>query len=183
VHIALLFVMAVIAGSQSDLSFRPNETLLVFLVLFILFLVILLSLGKVRNWLFAKLKPFLEQITPTFNVLIQEPLRLMLGAISALLLNLIYIVAFYGSIKAFGGEISFATAAFVYLAGATIGQLAPVPGGIGAVEATLIAALTATGLPSGIALSGVLLYRVITFWLPVLPGWFAFAYLQKQKAI
>ncbi len=183
VHIALLFVMAVIAGSQSDLSFRPNETLLVFLVLFILFLVILLSLSKVRNWLLAKLKPFLEQITPTFNVLIQEPIRLMLGAISALLLNLIYIVAFYGSIKAFGGEISFATAAFVYLAGATIGQLAPVPGGIGAVEATLIAALTATGLPSGIALSGVLLYRIITFWLPVLPGWFAFAYLQKQKAI
>lgn len=183
VHIALLLIMAVIAGSQSDLSFRPNENLLIFLVLTILFLVILLSVNDVRNWLFSRVKPFLEQVAPAFNVVIQEPIRLMLGAVSALTLNLIYIVAFYASIKAFGGEISFATAAFVYLAGATIGQLAPVPGGIGAVEATLIAALTATGLPSGIALSGVLLYRVVTFWLPVLPGWFAFAYLQKQKAI
>lgn len=183
VHMGLLLVMAVIAGSQSDLSFRPNETLLIVLVLTILFLVLLLSVSDVRNWLIAKVKPFLEQVAPAFNVVIQEPIRLMLGAVSALILNLVYIVAFYASIKAFGGEISFATAAFVYLAGATIGQLAPVPGGIGAVEATLIAALTATGLPSGIALSGVLLYRVVTFWLPVLPGWFAFAYLQKQKAI
>lgn len=183
VHMPLLLVMAVIAGSQSDLSFRPNETLLLILVISILFLVFLLSVSSVRNWLLDRIKPFLEQVTPAFNLVIQEPIRLMLGAFSALILNLVYIVAFYASIKAFGGEISFATAAFVYLAGATIGQLAPVPGGIGAVEATLIAALTATGLPSTIALSGVLLYRVVTFWLPVLPGWFAFAYLQKHKAI
>ena len=183
VHIPLLLLMAIIAGSQSDLSFRPNETLLIVLVLSILFIVFLLSVSKIRNWLLARVKPFLEQVTPAINLVIQEPIRLMLGALSALLLNFVYIIAFFASIKAFGGEISFATAAFVYLAGATIGQLAPVPGGIGAVEATLIAALTATGLPSGVALSGVLLYRVVTFWLPVIPGWFSFAYLQKLKAI
>jgi uncharacterized protein (TIRG00374 family) len=183
VHIVLLLIMAVVAGSQSDLTFRPNENLLFILVLFILIIVSLLSVSKVRNWLLAKIKPFLDQVAPAINVVIQEPKRLMLGVLSALLLNLAYIFAFYSSIKAFGGEITFATAAFVYLAGASIGQLAPVPGGIGAVEATLIAALTATGLPSGVALSGVLLYRVVTFWIPVIPGWFAFAYLQKQKAI
>jgi glycosyltransferase 2 family protein len=183
VHVALLLIMAVVVGSQSDLTFRPNETLLVILVLFIFFIVILLSVSKVRAWLFSKTKPFLEQVAPAINVVIQEPKRLMLGILSGLTLNLVYSFAFYASIKAFGGEITFATAAFVYLAGASIGQLAPVPGGIGAVEATLIAALTATGLPSGIALSGVLLYRVVTFWIPVIPGWFAFAYLQKQKAI
>lgn len=183
VHIVLLLVSAVVAGAQADLTFRPSETLLVILVLFILAIVILLSIVKVRNWLLLRVKPFLNQIAPTINVVIQEPIRLFLGVVSALALNFVYILAFYASIKAFGGEITFATVAFVYLAGATIGQLAPVPGGIGAVEATLIAALTATGLPSGIALSGVLLYRIVTFWLPVLPGWFAFAYLQKQKAI
>lgn len=183
VHIVLLLIMAVVASTQSDFTLRPNETLLVILVLLILLIVIFLSINKVRFWLFSKIKPFLGQVSPAINVIIQEPLRLMLGAASALLLNLAYIFAFYASIKAFGGEISFATVAFVYLAGATIGQLAPVPGGIGAVEATLIAALTATGLPSGIALSGVLLFRVVTFWIPVIPGWFAFAYLQKQKAI
>jgi uncharacterized protein (TIRG00374 family) len=183
VHMSLLIIMGVVAGTQSQLSFRPNENLLVVLVLAILLIVILLSISKIRNWLIAQIKPFLQQVAPAFNVVIQEPLRLLLGMTSALLLNLFYIFAFYASIKAFGGDISFATAAFVYLAGATIGQLAPIPGGIGAVEATLIAALTATGLPSGVALSGVLLYRVVTFWLPVIPGWFAFAYLQKEKAI
>lgn len=183
VHMTLLVVAGVIAGSQSDLTFRPNENLLLVLVLIIFALVVLLSINNLRNWLISRLRPFLKQVAPAFNVVIQEPMRLFVGTAAALFLNLFYIFAFYASIKAFGGEIGFATAAFVYLAGATIGQLAPIPGGIGAVEATLIAALTATGLPSAAALSGVLLYRVITFWLPVIPGWFAFAYLQKQKAI
>ena len=88
------------------------------------------------------------------------------------------------SLNAFVADaISFATAAFVYLAGATLGQAAPTPGGIGAVEAALIAGLTASGIPSGTALSGVLLYRVATFWLPVLPGWYAFANLQSKNAL
>jgi uncharacterized membrane protein YbhN (UPF0104 family) len=51
------------------------------------------------------------------------------------------------------------------------------------VEAALVAGLTASGIPSGTALSGVLLYRVATFWLPVLPGWYAFANLQSKNAL
>ena len=47
----------------------------------------------------------------------------------------------------------------------------------------LVAGLTATGIPSALALSGVLLYRICTFWLPVLPGWFAFADLQRKNAL
>jgi glycosyltransferase 2 family protein len=51
------------------------------------------------------------------------------------------------------------------------------------VEAALSAGLAAAGLPGDTAVSAVLLYRVTTFWLPVIPGWLAFHALQRANAV
>jgi uncharacterized membrane protein YbhN (UPF0104 family) len=51
------------------------------------------------------------------------------------------------------------------------------------VEGALSLGLTLSGLPAETATSAVLLFRVLTFWLPVLPGWAAFAYLHRKEAI
>ena len=71
----------------------------------------------------------------------------------------------------------------MYLAGATIGQAAPTPGGLGAVEAALAAGLTAAGLDGGLAVSAVLLFRLVTFWLPTIPGYLSFNWLTKKGAL
>ena len=60
---------------------------------------------------------------------------------------------------------------------------APTPGGLGAVEAALAAGLTAGGLDAGLAVSAVLLYRLVTFWLPTIPGYWAFNWLTKKGAL
>ena len=183
VHIFLLLTTGVIAGTQTELSFRPPRfTLVIFVVIFAIVL-LALSITQIRNWVLKKARPILSQVGPTISIIFQQPKRLIVSLISASALNLFYILAFFASLKAFGAELTLATAAFVYLAGATIGQAAPTPGGIGAVEAALVAGLTATGIPSALSLSGVLLYRICTFWLPVLPGWIAFADLQRKNAL
>ena len=183
VHVFLLITSGVVAGAQTDLSFRPPRiTLVIFVVLFAV-VIIALSINKVRNWVLLRIRPIFSQIGPTISIIVQQPKRLLVSLLSSSLLNIFYIISFYASLKAFNAEVSIFTIAFVYLAGATIGQAAPTPGGIGAVEATLIAGLTATGVPSALALSGVLLYRIVTFYLPVLPGWFAFADLQRKNLI
>jgi uncharacterized membrane protein YbhN (UPF0104 family) len=51
------------------------------------------------------------------------------------------------------------------------------------VEAALSAGLTATGLAGATAVSAVLLFRMLTFWLPVPAGWAAFSYLQRKQAL
>jgi uncharacterized membrane protein YbhN (UPF0104 family) len=51
------------------------------------------------------------------------------------------------------------------------------------VEAALSAALTAAGLPGATAVSAVLLFRTLTFWLPVPAGWGAFNYLERHEYI
>ena len=59
-------------------------------------------------------------------------------------------------------------------------SVAPTPGGIGAVEAALIAGLTAVGMNREEAVPAVFLFRIATFWLPVLPGWIMFTLLQRR---
>jgi uncharacterized membrane protein YbhN (UPF0104 family) len=54
---------------------------------------------------------------------------------------------------------------------------------LGAVEAALTAGLTAAGLDGGVALSAVLLYRLVTFWIPTVPGYWAFTWLTKRGAL
>jgi uncharacterized protein (TIRG00374 family) len=107
-------------------------------------------------------------------------MKLVEGIGGIVLLNLAYIVVLIACVRAFDGDLNVAAIAFVYLAGATIGQAAPTPGGLGAVEAALAAGLTAAGLPGGIAVSAVLLFRLITFWIPTIPGYAAFNWLTKK---
>ncbi|GAA4839908.1 hypothetical protein GCM10025787_20710 [Saccharopolyspora rosea] len=71
----------------------------------------------------------------------------------------------------------------VFIAANTLGHLAPAPGGLGAVEAALLAGLGALGIPPTAAVTAVLASRLLTYWLPVLPGIAMFRYLQHRKVI
>ena len=62
----------------------------------------------------------------------------------------------------------------------TIATIAPTPGGLGALEATMIAALAGFGMDHGPAVGAVLTFRLATFWLPILPGWYTFAWMQRN---
>ncbi len=51
-----------------------------------------------------------------------------------------------------------------------VGTFSPTPGGLGAVEALLIAFLAGFGLDSAAAVAVMLVYRLINFWLPIPAG-------------
>ena len=82
-----------------------------------------------------------------------------------------------------GGGLSVAQIGAAFLVASLVGNAAPTPGGLGAVEAALVAALTGFGMASGPAVSAVLTYRLATYWLPTLPGWFAFRWMQAREEI
>ena len=86
-------------------------------------------------------------------------------------------------VAAFDGGGNLAAIAIVYLAGSTLGQAAPTPGGIGAVEAVYIAGLTAAGVDPAVALSATFLFRALTFYLPTMPGYLCFNWLQKVGSL
>ena len=69
------------------------------------------------------------------------------------------------------------------LAGTALGSAAPTPGGIVAVEAALAGGLIAAGVPASAALPAVLLYRAVTLWLRVAPGWVALTLLRRRGVL
>ena len=98
-------------------------------------------------------------------------------------ITLAYLFGLYAAVEAFGGGLALPAVGAVYLAGSAIGQAAPTPGGLGAVEAALIAGLVGVGLDKDIAVPSVLLFRLTTFWLPIPFGWGAFTRLTSRKLI
>ncbi|MER6346281.1 lysylphosphatidylglycerol synthase transmembrane domain-containing protein [Streptomyces sp. NPDC001595] len=85
--------------------------------------------------------------------------------------------------QAFGLPVPLWHIAVAYLAATVAVALIPTPGGIGSVEAALIVALVAAGGPAAVATAVVLAYRIITVWLPLLPGALTLGALVRLKVI
>ena len=128
----------------------------------------------------ARLLPAVKRAAHGIAETARHPVNLLelFGGSAAITLG--YLLALEVSVLAFGRGPSFTSVALVYLVGSVVSSVAPTPGGIGAVEATLVAGLTSAGMRSDNALGAVLLFRLATFWLPLLPGWFAFTVLQRS---
>ena len=83
--------------------------------------------------------------------------------------------------QAFGYTIGLGHLLVAYVVAYSIGTLAPTPGGLGAVEGLLIALFASFGVPSAIAVAVVLVYRIINFWLPIPPGFLAYAIVRPGR--
>lgn len=184
-HIALLIFFSVAAGRDADLShFVPKGTTL--------YLIAGIALGaigtfmfipKARRWLNDEVRPQLTEVLGSLTQLARSPGRFLLIVLGSAGTTLGAALALWASVEAFGGGTTFVTVTIVTMIGGTLASAAPTPGGVGAVEAALIGGLTAFGLPVGIAVPSVLLYRVLTCWLPVFCGWPTLRWLQKNDMV
>jgi uncharacterized membrane protein YbhN (UPF0104 family) len=86
----------------------------------------------------------------------------------------------WASFKAFGHAPGFFVILMAYFLG-TLGNLLPLPGGLGGVEGGMIGAFAAFGVEFNLAVLAVLTYRGIAFWLPTVPG--AIAYFQLRRTV
>ncbi|MFC4605920.1 lysylphosphatidylglycerol synthase domain-containing protein [Rhodococcus kronopolitis] len=184
-HVGLLVVFSVAAGRNADLShFIPKGTVL-YLIAGLVFGVIgtFMVVPKLRRWLREDLRPQITDVTAELVDLARDPGRFLLivGGCGATTLGAA--LALWASVEAFGGGATFITVTIVTMVGGTLASAAPTPGGVGAVEAALIGGLAAFGVPANIAVPSVLLYRVLTCWLPVFVGWPILNWLQRNDLI
>ena len=116
-------------------------------------------------------------------MLARSPLKLAMLFGGSAAVTLAYIAALAAAIAAFDGGLSFAQVGAVYLGASVVAAAAPTPGGLGAMEAALVAGLTGVGMESGPAVAAVLSYRLATYWIPILPGWISFQMLERRNFI
>lgn len=110
------------------------------------------------------------------------------GSVAALLggvtgVNAVMIGALALCLAGFGAHPSVAVVALVYLGGSAVASVAPTPGGLGAMEAALVAGLTGLGVSTGPAVAGVLTFRLLSWWIPALIGAVAWTVLHRKRVV
>ncbi len=150
-----------------------------------------LSADKAARWLtrmsqrrHGSLFKKLATVPGTLHGGVEATIEVLRSPKPALLGAIVYwgfdIATLWACFRAFGATPPIAVVVLAYY----VGQLAnalPIPGGIGGVEGGMIGSFIAFGVNGSTAVLAVLAYRIISFWLPILPG--SIAYLQLRAAV
>ena len=191
-----LFVIAVpIAISQFDFASQPTTTgggsgsstaglvwiIVIAIVVIGVLLGLIFAIPRWRRLAAAKLRPKASEVWGHLKLLSDHPLNLVEifgGEIAA---QLLVALALGAALHAFGQHMGLASLLIVLTLGSMIGGISPVPGGMGVVEAGMILALTAAGIPEDDAVAAVFVQRLFTAYLPPIWGWFCLVWMRKRE--
>jgi undecaprenyl-diphosphatase len=185
VHVFLTVVFFIWSGSQLGKAFDISAVTKVLLVI----PVVLAIVGAVmatrwgRRKLIAPLMRGVRSAAHNLGRVSRSPVKLALLFGGSTVITLANIWALHASVIALGGTVGMAEVGAVYLAGRAVASAAPTPGNLGAIEAALVAGLTGVGVAGPEAVSAVLAYRLITYWLPALPGWLCWHLIQRYDYV
>jgi uncharacterized protein (TIRG00374 family) len=184
-HVLLLIFFSTAAGAGTDLSHFVPKAIMLYLIAGVALGIVgtFLLVPNLRRWLATAVRPKLNEIITDIIKVAREPKRLALIVLGCAGTTLGAALALWTSVEAFGGDVSFVTVTVVTMVGGTLASAAPTPGGVGAVEAALIGGLAAFGVPAAVSVPSVLLYRVITCWLPVFIGWPVMRWLTRNDMV
>lgn len=175
-----LFIAVALSGQESAITFSVSPSAVAGGLVAVLALASTAAFPKIRLRYAAAWHSFLDRGLPRLLDAIQNPGRLALSLVGQAMVTFGYALALWTALASVGAHVSFAIATLVSLTASTVSGIVPTPGGIGAAEAALVAGLAAVGVPSAEAVPATLVYRLFTFWVPLLPGWWYFHRLTKQ---
>jgi len=167
----IFFVMWVGTTDHGIDPEAPDGTLIVIVVLLVLASAAFVAVvPKLRRATLRVLRQFTTKIKDEFGELLRRPDKLSLLFGGALVAKMLTIFTFVLACRAFEIDIGWAQLASAYMVGTTIASAVPTPGGVGAVEAALVLMLTGLGVDEAVAWSATLLFRLISYWMPIIPG-------------
>lgn len=182
--ILLVVVLVLLTGSGiSHAKVVPSTNWLLVLAGVTALIAVLALVPYTRNLFLHTVLPTAKAMVPKLLAALSEPGRLAVSAASCLLLNLGYIVAITASLAAVGARPPILATALVYMVAGFVGSATPTPGGLGGVEAALVAGLAGIGIRAGQAVPAVIVFRFATFWLPIPIGWASYQALQRDGTL
>ncbi len=180
-NIILLVIMLAVWPhrlSVSAFNFSPGKALIVGVVVAALAIVII-AVRRVR----VELASFARNFGRSLRTYLRCPGKLLVALALATTLTLVYALILYVSSRAVGVKLAYSSVFVVFSVGTLIGAATPTPGGLVGVEAGLFAGFAAYGVPAAPALAAVLLYRVLTYWLPLIPGLVALILVRRAHLV
>jgi uncharacterized protein (TIRG00374 family) len=138
---------------------------------------------RLRRLASSKVRPVLVNIWSNVKTIATEPRKIAYIAAGSVLAQLLVATALGAALHAVGQHASLATILVVMTTASIIGGAVPVPGGLGVVEAGLIAGLTAAGIPQDQAVAAVFIQRLFTAYLPPIWGWATLAWMRRREYV
>jgi uncharacterized membrane protein YbhN (UPF0104 family) len=179
-------LLALLAFSEAtlslDLDLPTGDTRIVLWILIGLVAVVVgvACVGPVRRFIVGRVRGWWPDVRAALAGLrASNKLALLLGG--NLAAELLLAIALGLTARALGYHVTLAELLVIVVSVALFSGLIPVPGGIGVAELGLTVGLAAAGLTPEAALATALAFRIATFYLPPLWGFFALAWLQRNR--
>ena len=185
VHVALLLVAILWTGRADVGDFSlPDLAVVAAIAAVVLALAGLALLNRrVRERVLGPLREAMRSAADSLARVFRNPVRVLQLFGGSMGVTLSYLFAMVAAVEAFGGGPTVPQIAVGYLLASALASVAPTPGGLGAFEAAMIATLAGFGMSSGAAVSATLAFRLATYWLPILPGWISFTWMQHHDEL
>ena len=184
VQVALLLLTLLVGDVDLNLAIEPSEVrwLLVLSVIGLLILGVIVAILRIRA-LRDRVIPIVRQAWGALVAVLKQPGRAfgLLGS-NFVFWNLLGLTLWM-ILQAVGADLSYGSALFVAAGTSLFAGFMPIPGGVGVAEATMIALLSTLGVDESVALAVTAVYRVITFYLPALEGFFGTRWLERNEYI
>jgi undecaprenyl-diphosphatase len=181
-RVAVMVMVAVLVGSTGAVPIELPSLATLATAGVVAVLLVTAIWAAVRRMGKARVAPAVSALRDLRAVLAQPRRAIGLFGSSALL-TISYAWALSAAAYAVGVDVSALAVTAVYLGGTAVAAVSPTPGNIGAVEVALVAGLGAIGVPAGSAIATVVVFRLLTFWLPIVPGFIAFRLLQREHRL
>jgi glycosyltransferase 2 family protein len=179
----LLVVVAILLGTVAPLGIALPSISAVLLALgAVIFLFAFVAALGQFGWL-KKTRQFARDLVAAFSKYKHRKRSLVLALCCAVCNTLGHTFALFFCMLAFDVQLSVGVALLVLTGGVAAASVTPTPGGIVGAEAGLAAGFISFGVAAPTAVAIAVSYRILSYWLPLLPGALAFFYIQKQKLI
>jgi glycosyltransferase 2 family protein len=185
VQVVLLLLLVGFSEASLDvhLDVPDADTLRLLWILVGLMVAVVLTavlVGRIRRAIVERVRTWWPQVRGSLGALrASHKLALLIGG--SLATEILFASALGLFARGLGYDIPLVDLLVINMSVSLLASFIPVPGGIGVVEFGLTLGLTAAGMSQEPALAAVLLYRVSTFYLPPLWGFFAMRWLQRNR--
>lgn len=112
-----------------------------------------------------------------------SPRKLFPALLFAMLLTAVYTSVLFTVTRSLGISLNVLQAFIIFSLGMLTQTATPTPGGLVGAEAGLFAGFVAYGVADSPAAAAVLLYRLITYWFPLIPGALALFFARQRKLV
>jgi uncharacterized protein (TIRG00374 family) len=187
VQALLLLLLILFSAGTLDLqldtpSGPPVRALVILVALALAAVVALAFVPRVRNSVVKRVRRWWPEVRATvLAVRTGGKLTLLLGG--SLATEVLFATALGVFARAFGYHVDLADLLLINISVSLLASLIPVPGGIGVTEFGLTVGLASAGIPEEIAFAIAITYRVATFYLPPLWGFFAMRWLRRTDRL